>query len=102
MKQRAVIASALVHSPHVPFLDEPTSGLVVHSQRLIRAIIREMNYKGTTVFLPTHNIEEANALSIGLASSTTGGLRPSTRLNGSSRRFKRLNPSRSRLMKSSM
>ncbi len=62
MKQRVLIASALVHDPHVLFLDEPTSGLDVHSQRLIRAIIREMNDAGTTVFLTTHNIEEANAL----------------------------------------
>jgi ABC-2 type transport system ATP-binding protein len=62
MKQRVLIASALVHIPQVLFLDEPTSGLDVHSQRLIRTIIREMNRTGTTVFLTTHNIEEANAL----------------------------------------
>jgi ABC-2 type transport system ATP-binding protein len=62
MKQRVLIASALVHIPKVLFLDEPTSGLDVHSQRLIRSIIREMNDEGTTVFLTTHNIEEANAL----------------------------------------
>ncbi|MGZ4928651.1 MAG: ATP-binding cassette domain-containing protein [Halobacteriota archaeon] len=62
MKQRVLIASALVHVPKVLFLDEPTSGLDVHSQRLIRTIIREMNDAGTTVFLTTHNIEEANAL----------------------------------------
>jgi ABC-2 type transport system ATP-binding protein len=62
MKQRVLIASALVHIPQVLFLDEPTSGLDVHSQRLIRTIIREMNHAGTTVFLTTHNIEEANAL----------------------------------------
>ena len=62
MKQRVLIASALVHRPHVLFLDEPTSGLDVHSQRLIRTIVREMNNAGTTVFLTTHNIEEANAL----------------------------------------
>jgi ABC-2 type transport system ATP-binding protein len=62
MKQRVLIASALVHVPQVVFLDEPTSGLDVHSQRLIRAILREINQAGTTVFLTTHNIEEANAL----------------------------------------
>ena len=48
--------------PRLLVLDEPTSGLDVHSQRLIRTIIREMNRAGTTVFLTTHNIEEANAL----------------------------------------
>ena len=62
MNRRVFIASALVHIPKVLFLDEPTSGLDVHSQRLIRAIIREMNDAGTTVFLTTHNIEEANTL----------------------------------------
>jgi len=62
MKQRVLIASALVHIPEILFLDEPTSGLDVHSQRLIRAIITEMNAHGTTIFLTTHNIEEANVL----------------------------------------
>ncbi len=62
MKQRINIASALVHNPEILFLDEPTSGLDVQSQRLIRNIIKRMNQKGTTVFLTTHNIEEANQL----------------------------------------
>ncbi len=62
MKQRVLIASAIAHIPEILFLDEPTSGLDVHSQRLIRMIIREMNQQGTTVFLTTHNIEEANIL----------------------------------------
>jgi len=60
MKQRVNIASAVVHNPDILFLDEPTSGLDVQSQRLIRKIIKEMNKGGTTVFLTTHNIEEAN------------------------------------------
>jgi ABC-2 type transport system ATP-binding protein len=62
MKQRVNIASAIVHDPKILFLDEPTSGLDVQSQRLIRNIINQMNQKGTTVFLTTHNIEEANQL----------------------------------------
>ena len=74
MKQRVLIASALVHIPQVLFLDEPTSGLDVHSQRLIRAIIREMNRAGTTVFLTTHNIEEANALCDRVGIINHGGL----------------------------
>ena len=62
MKQKVNIASALVHNPEILFLDEPTLGLDVQSQRLIRNIIKEMNQRGTTVFLTTHNIEEANML----------------------------------------
>jgi ABC-2 type transport system ATP-binding protein len=62
MKQKVNIASALVHNPEILFLDEPTLGLDVQSQRLIRNIIKEMNQGGTTVFLTTHNIEEANML----------------------------------------
>ena len=62
MQQRVNIASVLVHNPKILFLDEPTGGLDVQSQRLIKNIITEMNSNGTTVFLTTHNIEEANAL----------------------------------------
>jgi len=62
MKQRVSIASALVHDPEILFLDEPTSGLDVQSQRLIKTIIKERNQQGTTIFLTTHNIEEANIL----------------------------------------
>ena len=62
MKQRVNIATAIVHDPAILFLDEPTSGLDVQSQKLIKKIIKRMNEKGTTVFLTTHNIEEANLL----------------------------------------
>ena len=62
MKQRVNIASAIVHEPEILFLDEPTGGLDVNSQRLIKNIIKDINQKGTTIFLTTHNIEEANQL----------------------------------------
>lgn len=62
MKQRLLLCLALIHNPLVLFLDEPTSGLDVQSSRLIRDIIRELNQKGATIFLTTHNIEEANEL----------------------------------------
>jgi ABC-2 type transport system ATP-binding protein len=62
MKQRVNIACALVHNPEILFLDKPTSGLDVKSQRLIKRIIKERNNSGITVFLTTHNIEEAHQL----------------------------------------
>jgi ABC-2 type transport system ATP-binding protein len=62
MKQRLLLCMALVGEPQILFLDEPTAGLDVESQRLIKDMIREINKKGTTVFLTTHNMEEANQL----------------------------------------
>ena len=62
MKQRISIACAIVHSPRVLFLDEPTVGLDVQSRRLVIDTVRHMNEEGSTIFLTTHNIEEANAL----------------------------------------
>ena len=62
MRRRLSIAMALIHQPALLFLDEPTPGLDAQSARAIRDLIREMNAKGTTVFLTTHQIEEANQL----------------------------------------
>ena len=62
MKQKLLLCMALISDPQILFLDEPTSGLDVESQRLIKDIIREFNANGTTVFLTTHNMEEANQL----------------------------------------
>ncbi len=59
LKQRLMLCAALVTDPEVLFLDEPTSGLDVQSARLIRKIIRELNEKGLTIFLTTHNMVEA-------------------------------------------
>jgi ABC-2 type transport system ATP-binding protein len=60
MKKRLMIAAALVHEPEILFLDEPTTGLDVQGAREVRGIIRELNRKGTTVFLTTHYLEEAD------------------------------------------
>ncbi|MCD6231826.1 ATP-binding cassette domain-containing protein [Candidatus Aerophobetes bacterium] len=62
MKQRLILAMSLIHEPKILFLDEPTSGLDVQSARMIRKIIEELRLKGKTIFLTTHNIEEANLL----------------------------------------
>jgi ABC-2 type transport system ATP-binding protein len=60
MKRRLTLAMGLINNPRLVFLDEPTSGLDVQSNLIIRDVIRELNEKGVTVFLTTHNIEEAN------------------------------------------
>ncbi|HJX56282.1 MAG TPA: ATP-binding cassette domain-containing protein [Methanoregula sp.] len=60
MKRRLTIAMGLINDPRLIFLDEPTSGLDVQSNLIIRDVIRDLNAKGVTVFLTTHNIEEAN------------------------------------------
>ncbi len=62
MKKRLMIVTALMHEPDILFLDEPTTGLDVQSARQIRDLIKELNEKGTTVFLTTHYIEEADQL----------------------------------------
>jgi len=60
MKRRLTLAMGLINHPRLLFLDEPTSGLDVQSNLIIREVIRDLNEKGVTVFLTTHNIEEAN------------------------------------------
>lgn len=62
MKRRLTIAAALMHEPPILFLDEPTTGLDVPSARQLRALIGALRTGGTTVFLTTHNIDEAEAL----------------------------------------
>ncbi|MAU12899.1 MAG: multidrug ABC transporter ATP-binding protein [Anaerolineaceae bacterium] len=63
MKQRLMIARALVNKPRILFLDEPTDGLDPVSSETIRGIIREEANNGTTVFLTTHNMVEADKVS---------------------------------------
>ena len=62
MKQKLILAMSLIHRPRILFLDEPTSGLDVQSSRMIRQIIGELKGEGCTVFLTTHNIQEANLM----------------------------------------
>jgi len=62
MRQRLLIARALIHKPRVLFLDEPTRGLDPAVAREIRALVRELASAGTTVILTTHYMEEADQL----------------------------------------
>jgi ABC-2 type transport system ATP-binding protein len=62
MKKRAAVVCALIHRPKVLFLDEPTVGLDAQSRRRLWDLVRRLNLDGTTVFLTTHYIEEAEAL----------------------------------------
>ncbi|MBD3264856.1 MAG: ATP-binding cassette domain-containing protein [Candidatus Omnitrophica bacterium] len=61
-RQRLMLAAALVTKPDILFLDEPTSGLDVKSTRLIHQIITDLNHKGQTIFLTTHNMTEASQM----------------------------------------
>ncbi|HEX5622324.1 MAG TPA: ATP-binding cassette domain-containing protein [Solirubrobacteraceae bacterium] len=62
MKRRLDLASALVHEPDVLFLDEPTTGLDPASRLTIWDEMRRINERGTTVFLTTQYLEEADQL----------------------------------------
>lgn len=62
MKQRLLIARALLHEPQVLFFDEPTRGLDPHVARDIRAMVGDLTHRGVTVFLTTHYMEEADRL----------------------------------------
>jgi ABC-2 type transport system ATP-binding protein len=63
MKQRLMVARALVNRPRILFLDEPTEGLDPASAQAIRSVILEERARGATVFLTTHDMVEADKLS---------------------------------------
>lgn len=63
MKQRLLIARAILHNPQVLFLDEPTRGLDPAAAREVRHIVAGLSEQGVTVFLTTHYMEEADQLS---------------------------------------
>ena len=62
MKRKLTIAAGIIHNPPILFLDEPTSGIDVASARQIRQLIADLDAGGTTIFLTTHYIEEAERL----------------------------------------
>jgi ABC-2 type transport system ATP-binding protein len=62
MRQKLAIARALLHEPKILFLDEPTSGLDPEAAKLVRDFIEELKKEGRTIFLCTHNLDEADRL----------------------------------------
>ena len=62
MKRKLTIAAGIIHEPQILFLDEPTTGIDVENARQIRRLIQTLNHQGTTIFLTTHYIEEAERL----------------------------------------
>ena len=62
MRQKLAIARALIHEPKVVFLDEPTSGLDPESAKLVRDFVAELRGQGRTIFMCTHNLDEADRL----------------------------------------
>ena len=59
MRKRLILCMALLSNPQILFLDEPTSGLDVQSVRFMRALLRNLKQQGKTIFLTTHNMDEA-------------------------------------------
>lgn len=74
MRQRVSMARALISNPKLLFLDEPTSGLDPTGAVLFRKIIEEERRKGTTVFLTTHNMLDADLLCDRVAFITNGNI----------------------------
>jgi len=62
MKQKLAIARALLHEPKIIFLDEPTAALDPEAAHLVRDFIAELKKEGRTIFLCTHNLDEADRL----------------------------------------
>lgn len=62
MKQRLMLARSVIHKPKLLFLDEPTSALDPGTALEIHKLLRLLNKEGTTIFLTTHNMEEADKL----------------------------------------
>lgn len=62
MRRKLTIAAGIIHSPDILFLDEPTTGIDVESARHIRQLLLELKEMGTTVFMTTHYIEDAQRI----------------------------------------
>jgi fluoroquinolone transport system ATP-binding protein len=74
MKMRLNFARSIMHKPDLLFLDEPTSGLDPVNAKLVKEIISELKMQGTTVFLTTHNMHDADQLCDNLALIDNGAI----------------------------
>lgn len=74
MRQRMLLARALINYPKVLFLDEPTSGLDPTTSKKIHKLLQELKERGTTIFLTTHDMNEATLLCDNLALLNKGNL----------------------------
>lgn len=72
MKRKRTIAAGIIHKPEILFLDEPTTGLDVVSARQLRQLVADLHRAGTTIFLTTHYIEEAERLCDHIAFMVSG------------------------------
>ncbi|MEW6300965.1 MAG: ABC transporter ATP-binding protein [Thermodesulfobacteriota bacterium] len=62
MKQRLVVAAALLHDPHILVVDEPMVGMDPIGARMFKALLRSLTLKGKTIFMSTHSLEVAEEL----------------------------------------
>jgi ABC-2 type transport system ATP-binding protein len=81
MRQKLLIASALVHKPDVIIVDEPMVGLDPRAARMIKDLLRAFADQGGTVFLSTHTLEVAEALCGRIAILHQGAIRASGTMN---------------------
>ncbi|HBO34457.1 MAG TPA: multidrug ABC transporter ATP-binding protein [Anaerolineaceae bacterium] len=62
MRQKLAVARALIHEPQILFLDEPTTGLDPEASKTVRDFVEELKTEGRTIFMTTHNLDEAEKL----------------------------------------
>ena len=74
MRQRLSFARAILHSPKIVFLDEPTSGLDPATTLQIHSMMKKLKESGTTIFLTTHNMNEAQKMCDHLALLNEGNI----------------------------
>lgn len=74
MKQRMLLIRAILHSPKVIFLDEPTSGMDPTLSQVVHELLLDIKKSGATIFLTTHNMEEATKLCDSIALLHKGGI----------------------------